>query len=130
MFFHVYADRAGAGVIECFVCGGFEKDPIIFDRSMMSNDICGESDRLLKGFVTFVKTALEQNANKVFIFDLFDCIDMAKGEELAKAFAPLFAAGVKIHAAAECGENHAVSAVLAAAEEYNYRTKITKAMPR
>ena len=112
MLFHIYADHASLGLIKAIAVNRFPNDPL-FDRSMASEDSCGGSDRMLWGFTAFVKSALEQNAEKVFVFDLFDRIDMAKGKELAKAFAPLFAAGVGIHAAAECGENDAVSAVLA-----------------
>ena len=129
MFFHIYADRASAGLIKAIAFKHFPND-LIFDRSMVSDDTCGESDRILKGFAAFVKTALEQNAEKVFVFDFFDRIDVAKGEELAKLFAPLFAARVEIHAAAECGENDAVLAVLAAAEGAGYRTVITKSQTK
>ena len=125
MLFHVYADRASAGLIKAIAVNHFPNDPI-FDRSMASDDSRGESERLLHGFAAFVKNVLEQKTERVFVFDLFDRIDRAKGEELAKAFEPLFAAGVEIHAAAECGENDAVSAVLAAAECAGYHTVITK----
>ena len=129
MFFHVYADRVSAQFLKAILREGYEKDPLVFDKSLTTDESCGESDRLLHGFAAFVKNALEQNAKKVFVFDLFDRVDIAKGKALSKIFAPLFAAGVEIHAAVECGENNAVSAVLAA-ECAQYRTKVTKALPR
>ena len=130
MLFHVYADRASVQFLKAILREGNEKDPLVFDKSQMMDEICGESDRMLHGFTAFVKSALEQNAEKVLVLDLFDRIDMAKGKELAMAFAPLFAAGVEIHAAAECGENDAVLAVLAAAEGAGYRTVITKSQTK
>ena len=129
MLFHIYADYASEGLIKAIVFKHFTNDPV-FDRSMALDNRCGESDRLLHGFAVFVKNALEQNAKKVFVFDLFDRVDIAKGEALAEILAPLFAAGVEIHASAECGENEVSHAVLKAARASGYRTKITKALPR
>ena len=130
MLFHIYADRASVQFLKAILREGCEKDLLVFDKSLTTDELCGESDRLLHGFDAFVKNALEQNVKKVFVFDLFDRIDIAKGEELSKIFALLFAAGVEIRASAEFGENDAVSAVLAAAECAQYRTKVTKALPR
>ena len=130
MFFHVYADRVSAQFLKAILREGYEKDPLVFDKSLTTDESCGESDRLLHGFTVFVKNALEQNAKKVFVFDLFDRVDIAKGEALAEILAPLFAAGVEIHASAECGENEVSHAVLKAARASGYRTKITKALPR
>lgn len=129
MLFHVYADRVSVQFLKAILRGGYEKDPLVFDKSLTTDELCGESDRLLHGFAAFVKNALEQNTKKVFVFDLFDRVDISKGKALAEILAPLFAAGVEIHATAECGENDAVSAVLAA-KCAQYRTKVTKALPR
>jgi hypothetical protein len=130
MFFHIYADRTSAQFLKAILREGYEKDALVFDKSLTTDELCGESDRLLHGFTAFVKNVLEQNAKKVFVFDLFDRADISKGEELSKIFAPLFAAGVEIHAVAECGENEVSHAVLKAAQASGYRTKVTKALPR
>lgn len=129
MLFHIYADHASVDLIKAIAFTSFLSAPI-FEYSMASNELCGEGDRLLHGFAVFVKNALAQNTKKVFIFDLFDRIDIAKGEELSEILAPLFAAGVEIHASAKCGENEVSHAVLKAAQASGYRTKITKALPR
>lgn len=130
MLFHVYADRASAQFLKAILREGYEKDALVFDKSLTTDEICGECDRLLRGFAVFVKNALGQNTKKVFVFDLFDRVDIAKGEELSKIFTPLFAAGVEIHASVECGENEVTQAVLKAADVIGYRTKVTKAVPR
>lgn len=130
MLFHVYADRVSVQFLKAILREGYEKDALVFDKSQMMDEFRGEGDRLLQGFAAFVKNALEQNTKKVFVFDLFDRIDIAKGEELSEILAPLFAAGVEIHASAECGENEVSHAVLKAARASGYRTKITKALPR
>ena len=130
MFFHVYADRASVQFLKAILREGYEKDPLVFDKSLTTDESCGESDRLLHGFAVFVKNALEKNAKKVFVFDLFERVDISKGEELSKIFAPLFAAGAEVHTSVECGENEVLQAVLNAAKASGYRTKVTKALPR
>ena len=129
MLFHIYADHASEGLIKAIASKHFPHEPI-FESSAASDDICGESDRLLHGFSAFVKRATLADAERVFVFDLLDRIDEAKGSALADLMQPLFAKGVEIHATSLHAENAVVQATLATATAFGYRTIITKSQPR
>ncbi len=129
MLFHIYADHASEGLIKAIASKHFPHEPV-FDRSMIADDTCGESERLLKGFAAFVDRAAQVDADRVFVFDLLDRVDEAKGNALADLLQPLFAKGVEIHATSLHVENAVVQAVLAAATTFGYRTIITKSQKR
>ena len=129
MLFHIYADHASEGLIKAIATNYFPHEPV-FDRAMIADGTCGECKRMLKGFAAFLNRATQADAEHVFVFDLLDRIDEAKGGELLELMQVLFEKGVEIHATSFHLEGAVVQAVLAAAVQAGYRTKITKVQER
>lgn len=129
MLFHIYADHASEGLIKAIATNYFPHEPV-FDRAMIADGTCGECERILKGFAAFLNRAAQADAEHVFVFDLLDRIDEAKGGELLELMQVLFEKGVEIHATSVHPEGSVVQALLAGATTFGYRTIITKRQPR
>lgn len=129
MLFHIYADYASEGLIKAIATNYFPNEPV-FERTMIADGTCGECDRMLKGFATFVEHAAHTDAERVFLFDLLDRNDEAKGGELLELMQVLFEKGVEIHATSVHPEGSVVQVLLAGATTFGYRTIITKSQPR
>ena len=129
MLFHIYADYASEGLIKAIATNYFPNEPV-FDRTMIADGTCGECDRMLKGFATFVEHAARADAERIFVFDLLDRVDEANGEKVAELMQSLFAKGVEIHATSVHPEGSVVQVLLAGATTFGYSTIITKSQPR
>ena len=129
MVFHVYADYAGDGLIKAIANKYFTRD-LTFDRTMIADGTLGEGDRLLCGFADFVSHVALEGAKCVFVFDLLDRVDEARGETVLELMQALFARGVEVHATSLHVESAVVQTVLAAAKHAGYRTIVTKSQTR
>lgn len=129
MLFHIYADYASEGLIKAIATNYFPNEPV-FDRTMIADGTLGEGDRLLCGFADFVSHVALEGAKCVFVFDLLDRVDEARGETVLELMQALFARGVEVHATSLHVESAVVQSVLAAAKHAGYRTIVTKSQTR
>ena len=68
----------------------------VFDRSHYVSDLCGASDRALRGFVAFAAKACDTKEKDILIRELIELLDESRARDVSACLLPLLRAGKNV----------------------------------
>lgn len=68
----------------------------VFDRSHYVSDLCGASDRALRGFAAFAAKACDTKEKDILIRELVELVDESRAHDVAACLLPLLRAGKNV----------------------------------